>query len=94
MTRKSKVSLYSRFFEHMRDSGCHLLRDDVKFICNQLTKIPSERHREALRGYFAEWQLGEGLEEKSQHKQNTGRRRANLYLLSLGVAQNKKDYPP
>lgn len=79
----SAYAVITSFFEKCLENGVELLADDVKYICLKLNKIPGYRHKAVLERYLDEWCIGMAEEGKTQYKQNTGRRRANLYLLDV-----------
>lgn len=94
MERKTKKSLYRKFFEHMSSQGHQLIQEDFNFIRKQLNDIPYKLHREALRGYLSQWDSGVAQTEKVHEKQNMGRRKANLYLLKFGRHETGENLPP
>ncbi len=60
-----------------------LMREDIKFLKTKLLKIASHAKRGVLERYAEEWVLGMSETDIVYQKQGYGRRRANLYLLSL-----------
>lgn len=60
--------------------GIKLLRDDLRFIQEQLRRIPSDRHRAVMSGFTKEWLRELQIDENSPQAQNLGRRAANSWL--------------
>lgn len=73
----------TKFFELCKNHEIELLTDDIRFICKKMNTIPAHRHTAVLTNYFEEWLKGMDDEENVIQRQNMGRRRANLYLLSV-----------
>ena len=72
---------YTTFQDYCKKSGIQLLKDDLKYIERVLCNIDKGEQKRVLKHFTDEWLLGIQLEENSTLKQNTGRRRANLWLL-------------
>lgn len=60
-----------------------VMKDDYKFVGKQLYKISYDLRKSVLRRYIDEWLKGVANEPNELAKQNTGRRKANLYLFEL-----------
>ena len=71
------------FRQYAQIKGIELMREDIKFLKAKLPKIASYAKRGVLERYAEEWVLGMRETEIVHQKQGYGRRRANLYLLSL-----------
>ncbi len=56
------------------------LRDDRKYVTEQLNQYPTECRAGILKGYLREWKEARDSEPVSYRKQNAGRYRANKWL--------------
>ena len=79
----TSFDLITNFFERCVQEDIKLLADDVKFICQKLTKLQPYRQKLVLERYLEEWICGMDDADNSSQRQNMGRRKANLYLLNL-----------
>lgn len=68
--------------ESMRH-GMDVMKDDYNFIGRQLHKVSYDLRQSVLRRYIDEWLSGMHIEPNSAAKQNSGRKRANLFLFEL-----------
>jgi len=71
------------FRQYAQGKGIELMRDDIKFLKVKLAKIPSHQKRGVLTRYAEEWYVGMNETKIVYQRQGYGRRRANLYMLSL-----------
>jgi len=81
--------------DQARANGYDMLRDDEMFIRRVTENVPYNARRAALRGYFNAWSIGMAEAEIKAHRQNAGRRAANLYLMkTLKVKEDVKKLDP
>lgn len=71
------------FFKVMQKRNLELLDEDKKWIRKVTKNLPAEELRNMLISYAKKWQEGIKSEPCDVKKQNSGRRKANLYLLDL-----------
>lgn len=69
--------LYGSVRPYFLKQGINLLRDDMLFIENCLSKIHPDSHRMIMREYFRIWN---DLQKVGTEKLNTARFEANSYL--------------
>ncbi len=74
--------LYTTFKTHCERQGLTLMKEDIKFIERALKEIPSNIHKSIMNDYCKEWCKGIADEPNASKKQNFGRNKANLFLLS------------
>lgn len=77
--------VYDRFIKHCEKNSIELLDDDISFIIKSIGTLTHDINqvRAILYKYYQEFAQGMDDESCSIKKQNSGRRRANLYLLEL-----------
>jgi hypothetical protein len=71
-----------KFSEYCKKNNIQLLRDDKKFLVKQVGDLPNNRRIGVLRRFCEEWILGIKNEPITSLKQNSGRFRANSWLLN------------
>ena len=71
------------FRQYAQAKGIELMREDIKFLKAKLARMSPNAHRGVLAHYADEWYLGMQETKISYQQQGYGRRRANLYMLSL-----------
>ncbi len=64
----------------LESKGIKILKDDLRFIEDQLSKIPQKAHKEILRNYTKIWLHEVKNNENALQSQNLARRIANKYL--------------
>lgn len=74
--------LHTTFKDYCKSQGMDVLKDDFKFIVKVLNQMPLELHKSIMRDYCKEWCLGMEKGLAPEIKQNLGRKKANLWLLS------------
>lgn len=78
------------FETYARSQNINLLRDDLSFIRRLITMLPYEIRREVLRKYCVEWVLAANKDKNEVSSDNSGRKRANQWLMAEVFKQLKK----
>ena len=73
-----------------KENGYDMMRDDELFVRRLTDPMPKNARRAALRGYFNAWSTGMDEAEIRSHRQNMGRRAANIYLRVTLRSKEKK----
>ncbi len=73
---------YRDFKQHVANKKYKLLRDDYRFIERCIYSMPETEQRSVMRRYLEEWNTMVAGQEKTPPNQNSGRLRANLFLLN------------
>lgn len=71
-----------KFTEYCAANNIELLREDMRFIRSKLHGLTHNQIKRVLKRYTEEWLLGYSEEENEPMKQNSGRYRANFWLLT------------
>ena len=80
-----------RYQEHAKDPGrieaerlvnLLKLKDDKEFVFKQLGRFPSKEWLPIFREYIEHWRSGVNEQPDENKKQNSGRYRANVWLLT------------
>lgn len=71
------------FQSHCSTLGIELLRDDIRFIKQQLLGIPEHVRKAVLKKYSEIYLQAMADCDNVTRQQNVGRRAANLFLLEL-----------
>lgn len=71
------------FQRHCEENGYELSLGDYFFIEQLLDHFDKNDFKAILSHYLKEWDDGMGKTENACHKQNFGRRQANLWLLNI-----------
>jgi len=69
------------FTDHCKQNNIQIMRDDIAFIRKMVKRLSPELRKRVIRRYLDEWVLGRDGCEIVALSQNSGRRRANLYML-------------
>lgn len=76
----SKVWFYGKVIPYFAKNNIELLRDDIKFIEQTLSKLPPERHKQIMREYYNVWKGALAQDDKNTSKEPTARSKANAFL--------------
>lgn len=87
------LSNYHRFKAYAESLGIQLLKDDLRFIDTQLLRYSENESRAILRDYINEWLHGKGEEDNPTLNQNSGRFRANKWLLTRVSSDRPAETP-
>lgn len=68
------------FKAYCEQRGIELLREDMRFVRDILSRIPKSTHKSILRRYTCEWLGAFNKCDDILRKQNEGRREANTWL--------------
>lgn len=79
----SMYILYGQFKQHADKKGYQLLKEDYRFIENNIKHLPQNEQILVLKEYLKKWRQGMIEGGKTPQNQNLGRFRANEYLRSV-----------
>jgi len=81
--------LFTSFIDFAKSQNVNLLDEDLLHISTYLFNMPQNLRKSAMRRYIDEWLLGMQEHSKTPSSQNSGRRKANLWLIEYDYETNK-----
>ncbi len=77
------IKFNMNFRAYAEQKGIKLLKDDLSWLRMQFSMLQNEQRGVAMKRYIDEWCVGSQVEKERVKSQNSGRKRANEWLLNF-----------